>query len=266
MAKSGRAFTIAAWVVVGLVVLPFGLLVVRTGAGLVTGTGKVQDRFAAGDETRIFVSGDDERSIYVRDEPAASAGCVTPDARATLTPRTGSDLTVDGTTWHRVYVLEASREGEYRVTCRGGAGFAVDRGPGTGKGFFVGVGLVLFFVVPAGWALVRRRRRPLPAPPGHTGSGGEHADSSGEHAGSGGEDTLTLLRRRQRELPRVSMWRARPFLKPPYGTKGEDDRPPCPVCGTPAEQVTIGPGTLTLSPCGHGMRVRNLPAPDGSPP
>ncbi|MEU5881511.1 hypothetical protein [Spirillospora sp. NPDC047279] len=148
----GRAFTVAAWLLVAVVVLPFAALLVGTGADLATGN-----------ETPL--------------SPA------------------------------RFLFLAA---------------------------------FVLTFAAPAAYALLRRRRRPAPAAPGD-------------------DDLLTALRDGRSRQPRISLWKARPFLPAPYGTRTEADRPACPLCTTPAETVRIVPGTLTLLPCGHAFRVRNLP-------
>jgi hypothetical protein len=50
---------------------------------------------------------------------------VTDNPNATLKRRAGHDLTVDGTTWRRVYAVESSQD--TLVTCRNGTEFAVGR-------------------------------------------------------------------------------------------------------------------------------------------
>jgi hypothetical protein len=57
--------------------------------------------------------------------PPGTPVCVTTNPNATLERRAGHDLTVDGTTWRRIYAVESSQD--TLVTCRNGAEFAVGR-------------------------------------------------------------------------------------------------------------------------------------------
>jgi hypothetical protein len=65
------------------------------------------------------------RSLFVRADSPGTPECVTNNPNATLKRRAGHDLTVDGTTWRRIYAVESSQD--TLVTCRNGAEFAVGR-------------------------------------------------------------------------------------------------------------------------------------------
>lgn len=113
-------------IVVLLILNMFGDWPVNTGLDLTAGTDSIKQRFASGEPANVHLRRErGARSLFVRADSPGTPECVTDNPNATLKRRTGHDLTVDGTTWRRIYAAESSQD--TLVTCRNGTEFAVGR-------------------------------------------------------------------------------------------------------------------------------------------
>ena len=121
------------WIVGMVIYIACTVWVVDTGLELTAGTDSITQRFASGKPAKVDLGRHTSaRSIFVRADSPGTPRCVTNSPDATLEHRTGHDLTVDGTTWRRIYAVDSSLNKmitEYRVTCRAGKGaeFALGR-------------------------------------------------------------------------------------------------------------------------------------------
>lgn len=121
------------WIVGILIYIACTVWVVNTGLELTAGTDSITQRFASGKPAKVDLGcHTSARSVFVRADSPGTPRCVTNSTDATLEHRTGHDLTVDGTTWRRIYAVDSSvnaTRADFLVTCRAGKGaeFALGR-------------------------------------------------------------------------------------------------------------------------------------------
>jgi hypothetical protein len=142
--RPGRGWFVAA----GVIALVFILIGAGGFAwGLVTAMGEVKmgQRFDAGETVTVRMLPDPKTAVFAR----AGASGLRPDAECTVTSAGGQTVpvtapsgtftsTINGVTWHEIYVVEVTDPGDYRVTCESTqtSGFATGKAPELGK--FVG--------------------------------------------------------------------------------------------------------------------------------
>ncbi len=146
------------------------------GLDLTAGTDSITQRFASGKPEKIDLGRHTSaRSIFVRADSPGTPKCVTNSPDAALEHRTGHDLTVDGTTWRRIYAVDSSLNkmtAEFRVTCRAGKGaeFALGRDRyWDGVLIFIVSLAALILLMVGGETLYRKRKS---GRGGHGGRGG----------------------------------------------------------------------------------------------
>jgi hypothetical protein len=121
------------WIVATLIYIPCAAWVIFTGLDLTAGTDTIQHRFASGHPVKVDLGRySTARALFVRADSPGTPKCVTNSPDATLEHKAGHDLTVDGTTWRRIYAVDSSlnkTSAEFLVTCRAGKGaeFALGR-------------------------------------------------------------------------------------------------------------------------------------------
>jgi hypothetical protein len=120
------------WIVATLIYIPCAGWGIITVMDRTAGTDSIEQRFASGKPAKVYLGRQNSaRALFVRADSPGTPECVTnrPDGR--LERKAGHDLTVDGTTWRRIYAVSSSRStsAEFLVTCRAGKGaeFALGR-------------------------------------------------------------------------------------------------------------------------------------------
>lgn len=154
--RPGRGWFVAA----GAIALIF-ILIGAGGLvwGLVTAVGEVKmgQRFGMGETVTVRMLPDPATAIFAR----AGASGLRPDADCTVTSAAGRPVpvappsgtftaTINGVTWHEIYVVKVTEPGDYRVTCQSteSQGFATGKAPELGR-FLGGLagGIAALFVL-----------------------------------------------------------------------------------------------------------------------
>jgi hypothetical protein len=151
---------VLAWVLFAVSVVVGILLLVGAFTMLMTDAAPRQT-FASGEQIELFVAPGDRPVIYASGDPNVPWNCyVNPPDAVSLTPLSlAQTVTVNGTTWYAVAVIEVAAPGRYQLLCESDGQFGIGKEIPAGwliGGFVLPVAGFVIAVVTTIVVLVRR--------------------------------------------------------------------------------------------------------------